>query len=141
MFSGWPWLISHDRKAIPHPVLTAFRSVGSVWLTKSGMPLCAQAGAVAKSDKALLLVAAAHHRDKASPVLTPHRFPPIEHSLSSASNRAETRAESSNDAQTSIAAPLVYSQPISSAPPVPSVAPSKAKTMTLTGPPLVQNTS
>src|SRR5260370_34983366 len=99
MFSGWPWLISHDRKAIPHPVLTTFRSVGSVWLTKSGMPLCAQAGAVAKSDKALLLVAAAHHPDKGSPVLTPHRFPPIEHSLSSASNRDARRTRASNDAQ------------------------------------------
>src|SRR5580692_3750152 len=137
MFKGWPRLISQDKKAIPQPVLSAFRSEGSVWLTKSGIPSCAQVGAVAKSDKALLLTSAAHQRDKASPVLTPHRFPPIEHSLSSASNSADTRAELLNAAHTSIADPVVKSHPIWSAPPVPSVRPSSAKTMTFTGPPCV----
>jgi hypothetical protein len=102
MFSWLPWLINQDRKAIPQPVLSGFPSVGSVWLTKSCIPPSAQVGAVAKSDKALSLISAAHHRDKASPVLTPQRFPPIEHSLSSASNKADTRAELPNDAQTSI---------------------------------------
>ena len=42
---------------------------------------------------------AAHQRESASPVLKPHRFPFIEHSLSSASNRAETRIELPKDAQ------------------------------------------
>jgi len=36
--SSEPRLISPERKAIPHPVLTAFWSVGSVRLTKSSIP-------------------------------------------------------------------------------------------------------
>src|SRR5579864_6650624 len=97
-----PWLISHDRNAMPHPMLSAFWSVGSVLSTKLGMPSCAHVGAVAKSDSALFPILAAHHRDSDSPVLTPHKFPPIEHSLNSASNNADTRAEFPNAASTSI---------------------------------------
>jgi hypothetical protein len=33
-------------RAMPQPVLMASRSVCSVWLTQSGIPACAQAGAV-----------------------------------------------------------------------------------------------
>jgi hypothetical protein len=66
------------------------------------MPPSAQVGAVAKSDKALLLISAAHHRDNASPVFIPQRFPPIEHSLSSASNSAEHRIEFPKLTQTSM---------------------------------------
>src|SRR6266851_4479600 len=133
----WPNDMSQEMNAIPLPVLTGFVSVGSVLSTKFGNPWAAHVGAVAKSARASLLMTAAHHRDKASPVLTPHRFPPIEHSLSSASNSADTRAESPNEAHTSIAAPFTKSQLIWSAPPVPSVLPPRAKTITLTGPPVV----
>src|SRR5579864_8812142 len=93
--------------AMPHPVLSAFWSVLSVWLTKSGSLSWCQVGAVAKSASALFPITAAHQRDSASPVLRPHRLPFIEHSLSSASNKAETRAELPNEAQHSIAAPVV----------------------------------
>src|SRR5215471_12393963 len=103
------------------------------------MPSCAHCGAVAKSANALLLTVAAHQRDKASPVLSPHKFPPIEHSLYSASNSPDTRAELPNEAHTSIAAPFTKSQALWSAPPVPSVFPPRAKTITLTGPPVVPN--
>src|SRR5712671_878340 len=89
--SEWPKDMSQEMNAIPLPVLTGFVSVGSVLSTKFGNPWAAHVGAVAKSARASLLMTAAHHRDKASPVLTPHRFPPIEHSLSSASNNADTR--------------------------------------------------
>src|SRR5215469_16706655 len=107
-----PWLKSQEINAIPQPVLSADWSVGSVWLTKSGMPSWNQVGAVVKSARALLPTTAAHHRDRASPVLTPHKLPPIEHSLSSASNKADTRAELPNEAQTSMFSPVVKSQPI-----------------------------
>src|SRR5919204_6389094 len=102
-----PWLISQDKKAMVQPVLSAPWSVGSVWFTKSGMPSWYHVGAVAKSDRALLPITAAHHRLSPSPVLSPHRFPPMLHSLSSASNSADTRAALSNEAHTSIAAPVV----------------------------------
>src|SRR6516165_1057434 len=103
------------------------------------MPPSAQVGAVAKSDKALLLISAAHHRDKASPVLTPQRFPPIEHSLSSASNSAEHRIEFPKLTQTSMFWPSIKLHAMWSAPPVPSVAgfpsgPGIANRMTFVAP-------
>src|SRR4029077_3603203 len=101
------WLISHERNAIPQPVLSAFWSVLSVWSTKFGSPSCTHCGAGAKSARALLPITLAHQRERASPVLKPHRFPFIEHSLNSASNRAETRAELPKEASTSIAAPVL----------------------------------
>src|SRR5579864_8798585 len=99
--------MSQDKNAIPHPVESAFWSVGSVLSTKFGIPSATHCGAVAKSARALFPITAAHHRESASPVLTPHRLPPIEHSLTSASNSADARAEFPNDAHTSIAAPVV----------------------------------
>src|SRR5580692_8862088 len=122
-----PSCFSQDKNAMPQPVLTGFWSVLSVLSTKSGMPCCAHEGAVAKSASALLPMTAAHQRERASPVLTPHKFPPIEHSLSSASKSADTRAELSKDAHTSIAAPVVELQPAWTAPPVPSVIPQGRK--------------
>src|SRR5579859_4155913 len=94
-------------------------------------------GAVAKSDSALLPITAAHQRDRASPVLSPQRLPFMEHSLRSAPKRADTRAEFPDAAPTSMAFPAVQSQRLWSAPPVPPVAPPRAKTITLTGPPVV----
>ena len=88
---------------MPHPVLSGFWSVFSVWSTQFAMPSLYHCGAVAKSDKALFPTTAAHQRDKASPVLSPHRLLFIEHSLNSASNRAETRAELPKEASTSMA--------------------------------------
>src|SRR5579864_7161712 len=99
--------MSQDRNAIVHPVLSALPSVGSVWSTKSCMPSCCQVGAVTKSESTLLPITVAHHRERPSPVLTPQRLPPMEHSLSSASNSADTRAELPNEAHTSIAAPML----------------------------------
>src|SRR5215472_259964 len=75
-------LIIQERNAMSHPMLSASWSVSSVLSTQSGMPSEAHCGAVAKSAKALLpTTAAAHHRERASPVLSPQRFPFIEHSL------------------------------------------------------------
>ena len=91
---------------MPQPVLSAFWSVGSLVSMKFFWPPDTHAGPVAKSLSALSPISAAHQRESASPVLTPHRFPPIEHSLSSASNRADTRLGAPKAAQTSMAAPV-----------------------------------
>src|ERR1039457_1678852 len=69
LLSGDPRFWSQDKNAMPQPVLVAFWSVLSVLLTKSGIPFCAQSGAVAKSASALLATVAAHQRESASPVL------------------------------------------------------------------------
>src|SRR3954452_9641356 len=101
------------------------------------MPSCAHTGAVAKSASALLLISAAHQRERASPVLLPQRFPLVEHSLSSASNSADMREGFPKAASTSIALPFTKAQPIWLAPPVPSVAPPSVKIIALTFPPVV----
>src|SRR4029077_20120964 len=98
-------LRSHEMNAMPHPMLSAFPSVGSTVSTKFGDPSATHVGAVAKSPSALLLTVDAHQRDSASPVDNPHRLLFIEHSLSSASNSPEQRIDAPNAAHTSICAP------------------------------------
>ena len=131
------WLSSQEMKAMPQPVLVAFRSVGSVRVTKSRAPALNHPGAVEKSESALLETLAAHQRESASPVLSPHSRPFIAHSLNSASNSATMRSGLPNEASTSIASPTLKSHPPWSAPPVPSVVPLSANTITLTGPPVI----
>ena len=90
LFSVYPRLMSHDRNAAANAHCILIGRVG--FIDEVRHPAVRPSGSRCEICQCVVTNHGSTPPGKRLPVLTPHRLPPIEHSLSSASNSAETRA-------------------------------------------------